>query len=227
MIDATRPILVGQFIPGIEVSAYVDRSIHVLGYGVDPDSTVLTEFSERRVAARFERMRRMVEKLDALGVSIDYDEVVAIAGEGSIARPHLARALVDAGHVEDIEEAFQRYISPGGPAYIATTWPRVPDAIDIVRQAGGAAVLAHPGIYDRDEQIPAWARLGLVGLEVRHPKHDAAAERRYAALAADLELIPTASSDFHGPDHVSANHFGDVELDGRSLDRLRDAIAAA
>lgn len=216
-----------EFIPGIEVSAYEGRSVHVLGYGVDPDARTLREFSERRVAARFDRMRQMVEKLERIGVPVDYEDVVAIAGEGSIARPHLARALVAAGHVDTLDEAFQRYISPSGPAYISTTWPTVPIAIDIIRESGGVAVLAHPGIYGRDEDIPAWIQHGLVGVEAGHPKHSRSDEARYRALAAEHRLLATSSSDFHGPDHISTDYFGKTTVEVEILSALRGAIEAA
>lgn len=213
-----------EFITGIEVSAYIDRSIHVLGYGVDPASPVLLDYSKQRLQARQDRMALMIERLRDLGVDIDVERVQRIAGKGSIGRPHLARALVEVGAVESMQDAFDNWISNNGKVYVATTWPKVPDAIDIINAAGGIAVLAHPGIYDRDEHIGDWVDAGIVGIEVRHPKHSAEDEARYTDLARRFGLLTTGSSDFHGPGHISADYFGKVELDATWLDALRERL---
>ena len=215
-----------EFIAGIEVSAFADRSIHVLGYGVDPESAVLAEYSKRRLQARRDRMRRMIDKLAELGVPIEYERVAAIAGEGAIARPHLARALVEAGHVTTVQEAFDKWISNEGAAYVETPWPKVPDAIALIHEAGGVAVLAHPGIYHRDALIAGWIEAGLDGIEARHPKHTAADEARYRAMADAAGLLVTGSSDYHGPEHLSASDFGRVELEAGRLDALRAVLKA-
>lgn len=215
-----------QFIAGIEISAFADRSIHVLGYGVDSESAVLRSYSARRLQARHDRMLLMIDKLGELGVDVDFERVQRIAGQGAIARPHLARALLEAGAVDSMQEAFDNWISNDGKAYVETPWPKVPDAISLINEAGGVAILAHPGIYDRDDLIPAWVDAGLQGIEVRHPKHDADTEAHYTAMAKELGVMTTGSSDFHGPDHISADYFGHVELDREWVDLLRDAISA-
>lgn len=215
-----------EFLPGIEVSAYHGRSVHILGYGVDPESSELQAFSERRLKARVDRMRRMVERLDALGVAVGWEAVARIAGEGAMARPHLAQALVEAGHVGDRGQAFDLYLADGAPAYVATTWPSVPEAIDLIHAAGGAAVLAHPGIYGLDGAIDAWAGAGLDGIEAGHPKHTANDRERYTAHAERLGLLITASNDFHGPAHVGADGFGRLDLSVSRIVRLREVIEA-
>lgn len=210
-----------EFVPGIEVSAFADRSIHVLGYGVNPEAPVLRQYSERRLAARHDRMQLMIARLEELGVGVDFDHVKALAGEGAIARPHLARALVDAGHVASMQEAFDRWISNDGAAYVETPWPKVEDAIEMIEAAGGFAVLAHPGIYDRDHLIPGWIEAGLAGIEVRHPKHTPQDRVRYTTLAEQHGVLMTGSSDYHGPDHLSATFFGQVDLPEAWVDRFR------
>lgn len=206
------------FIPGIEVSAFADRSIHVLGYGVDPESRVLNEYSKRRLQARRDRMKLMIDKLGELGVPIEYKRVAEIAGEGAIARPHLAKALEEAGHVASMQEAFDKWISNDGAAYVETPWPKVPDAIELIREAGGIAVLAHPGIYDRDELIGEWLEAGLAGIEAKHPKHTPEEEARYTEMARAAGVLCTASSDFHGPGQAA--WFGTNELESDLLATL-------
>ena len=214
-----------DFLAGIEISAFADRSIHVLGYGVDPEAPVLQAYSERRLQARHDRMLLMIDKLQELDVDVPFDVVQRIARPGAIARPHLAKALVEVGLVETMQEAFDQWISNDGAAYVETPWPKVPDAIALIGEAGGAAVLAHPGLYDRDELIAEWVEAGLAGIEVRHPKHDAEAEARYTAMAKEFGVFATGSSDYHGPHHMSADYFGKVELAEEWLDALRARIS--
>lgn len=211
-----------SFLSGIEVSAFEERSIHVLGYGVSPQ--VLEDFSQRRLNARFERMKVMVRKLQDMGVVISWGDVEKHFGDGAVARPHLARAMVDVGAVKSAQEAFDRYIGADGPAYIETRWPTVTDAIDLIHEAGGAAVLAHPGRYHRDHLIEAWARHGLDGIETIHPTHKAADEERYQRMAEELELLTTGSNDYHGPDHDNGNSYGDLELPSKWVDALMTRI---
>ncbi len=213
-----------RFVPGIEVSSFAGRSIHVLGYGIDPGSSLVRDFSERRLVARHDRMRTMVAKLRELGVAVELERVFEIAGEGAVARPHLAKALLEAGHVDSVDEAFDRWISDRGAAYVETTWPTVPEAIDLIARAGGVSVLAHPGIYDADHLIGEWVDAGLDGIEVRHPKHSAADRSRYEAVADAHRLLKTGSSDYHGPDHLSAQYFGDVELPSAWVEALLERI---
>ena len=134
-------------------------------------------------------------------------------------------ALVEAGHVETMQEAFDNWLSNDGAAYVETPWPKVPDAIALIREAGGIAVLAHPAIYDRDALIPSWVEAGLAGIEVRHPKHTAADEARYQAIADEHGLLATASSDFHGPHHLSARFFGSTRLKRERFEQLEALLA--
>ncbi|MFB6265071.1 MAG: PHP domain-containing protein [Bradymonadaceae bacterium] len=209
-----------DFIPGIELSAYEDKSVHVLGYGVDPESEAMTSLGDRMIEAREERMGEIAAKLRDLGVEVHIDQVRDRAGEqGALARPHMARTLRDLGHVETVQEAFDRYIEDGGPAYVPVTWPSIPEAIRLIRKAGGVPVLAHPGRYDLDDRIPEWVEAGIEGIEIAHPSHDQTDERHYRAVAEEHGLFTTRSSDFHGTNHESWEYFGDMfispDLPGR------------
>ena len=212
-----------HFIPGIEISAYDGQSIHILGYAIRPEGSAMEEYSERRLAMREERMEWMVRECIRLGATVELERVREIAGRGGVGRPHLARALVEAGQVRDEQAAFDRLIGYGQPAYRATTWPSVPEAIDIIHQAGGIAVAAHPGQDAQVARIPDWARDGLDGVEVVHPSHTRAHVERLDTLAAEEGLLKTASSDFHGLSHYSADHFGQVDFPESWLDAFLDA----
>lgn len=213
-----------EFVPGIEISAYLEGSIHVLGYGLDPESPSIAELIDRLRRERAERMAEMVDELRDRGVGISLRAVRRRADGAPLSRSHLARALVESGSVADADEAFDRYIGRDGPVYVPVTWPSVPTAIRRIHRAGGAAILAHPGRYDVDRHIPDWIDAGLDGIEVGHPDHGAEAERRYRQLARTRGLVVTESSDFHGRRHRSWEHFGETRLGVERLEAFFEAI---
>jgi 3',5'-nucleoside bisphosphate phosphatase len=192
------------FVPGIEFSAEHDgASLHILGYWVDPDDPGVNEELDRLTATRLRRGEMIVEKLRELGFDISFDRVREIAGGRTIARPHVAQAMVEAGIVASEREAFERYISDDGLAYVPKHALEPMEALRLIRSAGGACVLAHPGMWKGNGSVPndvieRMAEGGMVGLEVWHPDHDDEARERYAALAARLDLVPTSASDCHG-----------------------------
>ncbi len=210
---------------GVELSCRVaEREAHLLAYGVDPEHPGLVAALDRYARAREERAREMVEKLVAHGVPVDFADVQR-AASGTIARPHVARAIVDAGHAATMDEAFARWIGRHGPAFVDK--PRVDprEACELVRAAGGVPGLAHPGTFRRDDLIPELVEAGLEALEVRHTEHTAAAMRHYEAMADHLGLLPTGGSDFHGtPGHRS--RLGSPEVPeawaAALVDRFRD-----
>jgi hypothetical protein len=193
-----------EIVTGVEFSAEHDgASLHVLAYGVDPAHQGLRAELQRLTDTRFRRGELMVEKLQALGYDISFDRVRAIAGDDLIARPHIAEAMVEAGIVETEKEAFDRYISDDGPAYVPKHALDPVDALALIAGAGGVCVLAHPGMWRGSDAVPAelierMAERGMAGLEVRHPDHDDEQRARYAEMADRLDLIPTGASDCHG-----------------------------
>jgi predicted metal-dependent phosphoesterase TrpH len=190
---------------GCELSAEQDGGpIHVLGYGFDPAEPV---FAARRAwirDGRVGRARRMVERLRALGADVDLDRVLELAGSGSVGRPHVARAMVEAGVVADVGSAFTpEWIGTGGRAYVAKDAVGPVEAVELIRGAGGVAVLAHPSLHAGAGAVPepvlrAMAAAGLDGLEVDHPDQAAAERTRLRALAGELGLEVTGASDCHG-----------------------------
>lgn len=187
-------------VPGIELSAEDNgHSVHILGYFIRPDAPVLRERLSLLHADRHTRGQQMVEKLAALGMPVEWERVLALAEGGAVGRPHIARALYEARHVESVREAFDRFLYDGGPAYVGREGLTPEDAITLIHQAGGAAVLAHPGaLPDFRAMIPRLASAGLDGLEVVHPIHNRPTRLNLRGLAAMHRLIMTGGSDFHG-----------------------------
>ncbi len=193
-----------DFVPGLEFSAeYEGASLHVLAYWIDPDNDDLRAELKRLTDTRFRRGEMMVEKLQALGYDITFERVREIAGEDLIARPHVAQAMVEAGIVSTEKEAFDRFISDDGPAYVPKHALHPLDALGLIKEAGGICVLAHPGMWKGngsvpDELIESMAEGGMAGLEVDHPDHDDDQRAKYREMASRLDLVPTGASDCHG-----------------------------
>lgn len=179
-------------------------TVHLLAYLYEPDSPALVREQIRLREERRIRLRRMAEMMADDGLPVDPDEVMAgVPADGSAGRPHLARALVRAGRAASVNEAFARYLAAGNPYYVGRTDTPVYRAIEMIIEAGGVTVLAHPFARSRGrivtaEVVAELAERGLVGVEVDHPDHDSATRTELAALAAELGLITTGSSDYHG-----------------------------
>jgi predicted metal-dependent phosphoesterase TrpH len=193
-----------EWIPGIEFSAEHDgASLHVLAYWADPADPALVEELRKLSDTRFRRGELMVESLRSLGYNISFDRVREIAGDALIARPHIAQAMVEAGIVSTEKEAFDRFISDGGIAYVPKHALAPLDALRLIRDAGGVCVLAHPAMWKGngavpDELIEEMAAGGMGGLEIDHPDQDLDQRAHYRAMAERLDLVPTGGSDCHG-----------------------------
>ena len=187
-----------RIVPGVELSAVDDdREVHLLGLHIHRPH-VLDDALRTFREARETRARRIVEKLNAIGVAISFDEVLARAGDAAIGRPHVARALIDGAWARDSRDAFDRYLGAGRPAYVPKHKLSVSDAIALIHAGGGIAILAHPGAEGRRDALERYAALGLDGVEVRHPGHTAEDMNRLGALAGFLGLVPSGGSDWHG-----------------------------
>jgi predicted metal-dependent phosphoesterase TrpH len=178
-------------------------SLHLLGYLVDPAAPELLAACRQLRAGRVDRGRQMADRMVAAGLPISWPQVAALAGAGSVGRPHLAQALVRAGVVPTVEVAFREYLHPGSPYFAGKTELDAVAAIGLVRRCGGVPVFAHPlarrrGRVVDDDAIAAMAAAGLAGLEVDHPDHDEAERGHLRHLAADLRLLVTGASDYHG-----------------------------
>jgi predicted metal-dependent phosphoesterase TrpH len=217
------------FLAGIEITAIEDgKDVHVLGYGIDPASPPLAAFLAEQRGYRRARIVAIEERLAALGVPVTLvaDGRGANADdERAIGRPVVARALVAAGHVASISEAFDRYLTPGQPAFIPRTGAPVPDVVAMIARAGGIASLAHPGQTKRDDAIERWVAAGLPAIEVWHSHHDDEAVARYSAVAARFGLLMTGGSDFHGDDTGRVYRVGEVGASPEAFDRLTARLA--
>jgi len=190
-------------VPGMELSCGLDgRSVHLLAYLFNPDDSALAVETERVRDDRTYRARAMVDRLAALGAAVTWDQVEAIAGGAVVGRPHIARALAQAGVVETPAGAFtDEWIGDGGRAFVERYAPELARAVSLVRAAGGVPVLAHPrspGYEVGDEVIAGLVDAGLAGLEVFHADHDEMERDRLSWLAGSLGLIITGGSDDHG-----------------------------
>jgi predicted metal-dependent phosphoesterase TrpH len=211
-----------EFVPGIELStAFEGIEYHLLGYHFDSTRPALRARLESFRLQRLQRVQSMAERLSAAGVPVVFEDVVTLAGPGVIGRPHLAAALVQAGHADSVEDAFRRFIGRGGVAFIPRPAPTPEDAIALLAEAGGVAVLAHPGASLPDAMLERMVDAGLAGVEVWHPHHPPGIVRRFRTLAAKHGLVETGGSDYHGPGRSA--DLGASRVPARVLEALKRA----
>ena len=223
-----------ELLPGTEITAvHQGRDVHMLAYFLVPQPAGMTSFLEQQRRDRTRRAREMSDRLASLGVPVDMDDLIAEAEEAgqAVARPTVARALLDAGHVTSLQQAFDRWLADGRPAYVPRTGASPSEIVHLVRRCGGVPVLAHPGLLRKDELIPGLVREGLGAIEVYHSDHDAGARSRYLRVAELHGVAVSGGSDFHGDDHPRARCFGRVGLPRERFtplfQRVLEAHAAA
>lgn len=195
-----------DFLPGIEISAEypVPGTLHILGYGVDPENPRLKRLTDELIAGRDNRNPRIVAKLNEMGVAVTMNEWEDEAKGNVLGRPHLAAILHRKGYVSSIKQAFDKYIGQGAPAYFDKERLTPRQAIERIRESGGVPVLAHPiqlrttNDAELERVVKDLLDLGLVGLEVIHSDHDAGQIEKYTQLANRFGLLKTGGSDFHG-----------------------------
>ena len=193
-------------IAGVELSAHVDEghgTMHLLGYGVNPEHPVLIEGLGRVQEGRAWRNSRILERLNELGLELEWSEVQIQAGEDIVGRPHIAQALIDRNYVSSVDEAFERYLAKGAPAYIDRYRLYPQEGIEMIRAAGGIAVLAHPFTWALDTaQLEAGVRelkdWGLAGIEAVYAAYNPEQTVALLRVAKKLNLLATGGSDYHG-----------------------------
>ena len=212
-------------VPGIELSCDVPGTeVHMLGYFIDRTNAEFQRQLEVFRAGRIDRARRIIGALERLGAPIEWSRVQEIAGEASVGRPHIAQALLEAGHIETFNEAFDRFIGRDGPAYAERAKLEPPDAIAMIRDAGGLAVFAHPGFTKEYERIAAeLAEAGLFGLEAYYKHYDTDMVASLVALADRLGVFALGGSDHHGIDREDERAPGDIPLPNEVVDAFLDA----
>ncbi|MEY2407958.1 MAG: 3,5-nucleoside bisphosphate phosphatase [Verrucomicrobiota bacterium] len=188
-----------EFIPATELTAELGgHELHMLGYFLDPQHARLQEELARFQEVRQNRIVEMVVRLNALGIPLKHEAVFQLANCRSPGRPHVARTLVQGGWCSSLDEAFERFLRKGRPAWVPKFKISATDAIALVHQAGGLAVLAHPGLNHNDDLIPELVEAGMDGIECFHTKHSTTMTQRYLEMADHLRLLVTGGSDCHG-----------------------------
>jgi predicted metal-dependent phosphoesterase TrpH len=211
-----------EVIAGIELSSEINgKDVHILGYGFDYKKSPLVDKLKDIQKARIERMTKMIEKLRSLGINnITFDEIRAKTKSDAVGRPHLAQALKEKGWVSSIKAAFDKYIGEGAPAYF-TKYNQTPyEAIALIRESGGVAVMAHPMSTMKDELIAPFVKAGMGGLEVYYPNCSETVLKFYKNLAKKYSVVPTGGSDAHGKAKVYT-HIGKAQVPYEIVEELK------
>jgi predicted metal-dependent phosphoesterase TrpH len=211
-----------SFIPGVEVSTDVPRGeVHILGYFIDYTSEELAGALERFRRSREWRARKMVEKLAGLDIHIDWERVREIAGEGALARPHVAQAMLEKGYIGSIKEAFDKYLGRDGPAYVGRDKMTPVEAVALIRGNRGLPVMAHPfTVPDPETTIVELKEAGLVGIEAYYNSYMKEEMGLLLQMAARHRLLATGGSDYHGLDDRAETPIGGVEVPVAAVEKL-------
>ncbi len=212
-----------EVIPGIELTAEYDGlEVHILGYFIDYKNQRLKEKLDFLGNNRRERIYKIIDKLAAIGIELDPQVVFEISSEGTVGRLHIARALVKVGIVKSTAEAFQKYIGDTRPAYVCGFRFSPLEAIKLIKEMGGVAVLAHPYLLKGDELISEFIGYGIEGLEVYYPEHTQAMINFYLGLAKKYNLLVTGGSDCHGKAKPEVK-LGMIKLPYELVEKLKEA----
>jgi predicted metal-dependent phosphoesterase TrpH len=214
-----------EFISGTELTAeHADTEVHILAYLVDTQNqTLLTRIAGFQ-SVRQNRIREMVAALNKLGLPLKAESVFALANCKSPGRPHVARALVKKKLIGNLDEAFEKYLKKGRPAWVPKTKMSALESVELIHQAGGLAVMAHPGLNRTDEIIPDLVDAGLDGIECFHTKHSTTMAERYLEIAEKYNLLVTGGSDCHGFSKVKPL-IGTVKLPYEHVEKLKAKVA--
>jgi predicted metal-dependent phosphoesterase TrpH len=211
-----------KVIPCIEISTAVPNGeVHILGYFIDTTNRKLRTAMEDMRHSRRKRAQKMVAKLRELDIHIDWPRVQELAGDGSIGRPHIAQAMLEKGYITSINEAFNRYISRGGPAYVKRKVVTPTEAVELVLVAKGLPVLAHPfTVHDMEAMVIELKKAGLVGIEVYCNGYTNKEINRLVSLANRYNLITTGGSDYHGMDGSAEDTLGTLDVPMEAAEQL-------
>lgn len=212
-----------DFFPGIEFSTCLERyELHILGYNINWNNEKLQEMLLKLHEDRKTRIEKMVVKLSELGIPIKIEDVRNKSLHQNLGRPHIALVLMELGVVQSIEEAFTNWLNPRSPAFVPRYRLSPLTAIQLLQEAGGVPVLAHPGIDCPNWILPSLIENGLQGIEVFHPKHSEEMKSYYLKIAEENKLIITGGSDFHGHEEKDFAQFGEMKVPFSSIKKLHD-----
>lgn len=214
-----------RVIAAVELSAFLDdHEVHLLALHLSRLERLEERLTELR-ALRYSRGQRIVEKLNALGIPITFDEVLQQSAGGAVGRPHIARVLMARGVVHDFRDAFARYLGGSGAAFVPKDKLSLVDAIAIAHEAGALAIWAHPGDAGRRDRLEPLIAAGLDGVEIRHPGHSRDDIKRLQALCDFFDLVPSGGSDWHGGDE-GARRLGAMNVPVDWLERQDAKVAS-
>ncbi len=197
-----------EVISGIELSAMIDgRDAHILGYFFDPENFILQNALQKYKDARVERAKRILKKLEEFNIYISFEEVQAKAGRGVIARPHIADLLIEKGHSDNIYQVFNQYLGQDAAAYEEKYKISPVEAVDLIHQAGGLAVIAHPTLNLKESHVYEMIRAGVDGIECTHPKHTPLSATHFARIAAQHKILEAGGSDCHGRGQIQIGNW--------------------
>jgi predicted metal-dependent phosphoesterase TrpH len=214
-----------EFIPAAELTTEHDgHELHVIGYFLDTEDAFLLKELARFQEGRQNRIREMCARLQALGVPLEAEAVFKLASCRAPGRPHVGRALVQAGLCTTLDESFDRYLKKGRPAWVPKTRMSAAEAMELIHGAGGLAVMAHPGLNRTDEVIPDFVAMGMDGIECFHSRHSTAASSHYLAIAEQYDLLITGGSDCHGM-NKGKPLIGSIKLPYDYVAKMKEKVA--
>ncbi len=209
-------------LPGVEITtSFGDRECHLLAYLFDMDDELLNILLQKHQSVRIRRAHQIIEKLQKKGLELDIDEVLAEADTSTVGRPHIAEILHKRGYVRSVREAFIRYLSDKALGTIHTDYCSFSGAVDIIQDAGGVAVLAHPGRMYSLKELEQLTDKGIDGIEVMHPSHNDEIRSRMEKFALEHCLLASGGSDFHGSKKSSYSHFGSLTISEKQVEEIK------
>lgn len=212
------------YVCGVEISTNVEDMLHILGYGINTKDENLNRFLDFYLKKRFGRIEDIIKALNKHGITIKLTEVLDLV-KSSPSRVHIADVLVEKKYAFGRGDAFRKFLLPQSPTYVAPRGPGVKEAISAIKNAGGFAVLAHPGVIKTSYDICQWIAYGLSGIEAFYPKHSARETRNYLDTASRYGLFVSAGSDFHGPGCGLNEQLG-IEIPDKISDTLKEKLFA-
>ncbi len=211
-----------EVLPGVELTCdFNGRESHLLAYCFDVENDGMKKLLAEHKQARLDRIEWIVGELTQQGLEIDKEEVRAEAGGGNVGRPHVASVLVKKGYVGSAKEAFIRYLGNHALGPIQSYYVSYHQAIQHIRSAGGATVLAHPGVLYSQSELEEWIQAGLDGIEVVHPSHNYEKQKKFQEIADQNNLLKTGGSDYHGNGEGYLRHFGVINMSLNEVDKLK------
>lgn len=214
-----------KVIPGIEFSCvYRDEEVHILGYFIDYNNSDIIKITTKLKLSRLSRGIDIVKKINDLGMELNVEEVKAISGEDYIGRPHIARALIKKGYISSIQEGFDKYLNRGKSAYVERYKMTIEDTICLIKDSGGIAILAHPGLLKDKGIIEHCISLGIDGIECIHSKHTKADIKLFSEIASSNNLIATGGSDCHGDITNGSLLLGTCFVDIYDIPKMKERI---